>query len=413
MRVFAAAFVLGVLASLAGCGAGAASTPDWFYHWNCNGDSECLATNPTGAPSGTSDEGPNESSCTELLQFAQNFWGMPPATDSCDQDPNGGSGGGGSATVTVSGFSPSSTAPGNNITITGSGFPSSGLTVTVDGVTCTVVTTTSTQVVCTLGAMGDFTGPIVVKTSSGSVTSSASLKVVNHLYGVSASTSQFVAVGGNGTIEMSSDGTTWKTESSGTTNNLYAAAWSSSQGAFVVVGRSGTVLRSTDGINWTPEAVSGNLTDFFAVNWNGSQFVIIGDSLADFTSPDGITWTEHTSIPTSVVYGALAWSGSDYVAVGGTLGGSPAVIKSPDGATWTQVTTTAPNGKQLLAAAFGNSSFVAVGDAETVITSPTAATWTRQTESAVGDLQGLVWSGTQFVAVGFDSSVAASVIVTS
>lgn len=411
-RAFAAVFALGLLASLSGCGAGASSPPDWFYHWSCNGDSQCLGTNPTGAASGTLDEGPNESSCTELLTFAQHFWNMPPATDSCDQNASG-SGGGGSATVTVSGFSPASTAPGNNITITGSGFPTSGLTITVNGVACTVVSATSTQIVCTLGAMGDFTGPITVKTSGGSASSSASLKVVNHLYGVGASTSQFVAVGGSGTIKVSPDGVTWTNRTSNTTKNLYAAAWSSSQGAFVAVGQSGAVLRSTDGINWTQESVLGNSTDFFAVNWNGSQFVIIGDSLANFTSPDGITWTERTSIPIASVYGGLAWSGSEYVAVGGTSGGTPIIIKSPDGITWTQVTTTAPNGNQLLAVAFGNSSFVAVGEAETVVTSPTAATWTHQTESQVGNLQGLVWSGTQFVAVGFDSSVTASVIVTS
>src|SRR5215472_1271804 len=87
-----------MLLALAACGAGGSTSSsgsgDWFYHWNCNGDSECLATNPTGAASGTSDEGPAEAACTPLLQFAQQFWGSA-AVDSCDQNANGSAGGGG------------------------------------------------------------------------------------------------------------------------------------------------------------------------------------------------------------------------------------------------------------------------------------------------------------------------------
>ena len=48
---------------------------NWYYHWNCNGDSDCLATNPTGAASGTLDEGPDEVNCTQLMVFASHFLG--------------------------------------------------------------------------------------------------------------------------------------------------------------------------------------------------------------------------------------------------------------------------------------------------------------------------------------------------
>lgn len=162
------------------------------------------------------------------------------------------------------------------------------------------------------------------------------------------------------------------------------------------------------------ESLGGpNFTDLFAVNWNGAQFVAIGDSLAVFTSPDGITWTEHNTLPISVLYDSLAWSGSEYVTVGGLNGGSPVILKSPDGVTWTQVSTSAPNGNQLLAETFGSGQFVAVGDAETIVTSPDGNTWTPQTDSQVGDLFGITFGNSQFVAVGFDSSVTGSVIVTS
>ena len=78
--------VFGCLA-LAAC----SDPADWYYHWNCNGDPECLTTNPTGQPSGDSDEGPEEVNCTQLMQFRVHFWG-PGALDACDQSPTPGGG---------------------------------------------------------------------------------------------------------------------------------------------------------------------------------------------------------------------------------------------------------------------------------------------------------------------------------
>jgi hypothetical protein len=79
--------------ALAACAGGVAggADDDWYYHWSCNGDPDCLATNPTGQPSGTLNEGPVQVNCTQLMEFARRFWG-PAATNSCDHDPGGGSG---------------------------------------------------------------------------------------------------------------------------------------------------------------------------------------------------------------------------------------------------------------------------------------------------------------------------------
>lgn len=74
-----------------GCGAGAGGSTggngDWFYHWNCNGDPQCLALGPSnvGQASGTLNEGPVYAMCSPLLTFSKKNWHMPPATDSCDQ----------------------------------------------------------------------------------------------------------------------------------------------------------------------------------------------------------------------------------------------------------------------------------------------------------------------------------------
>jgi len=65
---------------------GACQSGSYCYEWNCNGDSECLATNPNGTPTGADDVG-NDPSCNGLLTFGQKFWNIPPATQSCTLTP--------------------------------------------------------------------------------------------------------------------------------------------------------------------------------------------------------------------------------------------------------------------------------------------------------------------------------------
>lgn len=91
----AALFVFAGLVA-AGCGAaggsgsGGGATADWYYHWSCNGDSQCLALGPgaVNQASGTSDLGSGaagESSCRALMTFAARNWGAA-AFDACDQN---------------------------------------------------------------------------------------------------------------------------------------------------------------------------------------------------------------------------------------------------------------------------------------------------------------------------------------
>lgn len=397
LRLMAAALAFASLALLSGCGAGSSSPPDWYYHWNCNGDSECLATNPTGAPSGTLDEGPNESSCTELLQFAQNFWNMPPATDSCDQDASGSSGGG-SATVTISGFSPASTAPGNDVTIDGSGFTSS-TTVTVDGVACTVVSVSGTEIVVTVPGIGDFTGPIVV----GGV-SSTDISIVNHYYGVTSSSNQVVAVGGNTTLSGSTDGATWRTVDLSSSKYLSAIAWSGTS-ALVTVGEAGSIYSNTTGsASYLPQT-SGTSQNLFGVAYSGSLYAAVGANGVILTSPDGATWTARTSHTHNNLAG-VAWCTAQFVAVGN----SGTIDTSPDGVTWTLQSS---GSADFLNGVGCSGSAIAVGTGSDgtggeILSSPDGVSWTPHALSSTNAVYGIAWSGAQFVAVGFGGSAYTS-----
>jgi alpha-tubulin suppressor-like RCC1 family protein len=169
---------------LAACGGGGGGgDKDWYYHFICNGDSECLSLNPLpdGTESGTLNQGPGqggESSCNSLLTFGNINWNIPPAQQWCDHssglNPPGG------FVPTISGFTPSTGAPGDTVTITGTHFPTSAsaVTVTIAGVQAAVTNATSTQLTVTVPTMGNATGPIVVTTSGGSATSADTFSVV-------------------------------------------------------------------------------------------------------------------------------------------------------------------------------------------------------------------------------------------
>jgi NHL repeat len=80
-----------VLAACGGGGAGgggSGSDPHWYYHFICNADSQCLATNFAGASSGTSsDLGPGaggQSGCNSLMTFGNINWNIPPVQQWCD-----------------------------------------------------------------------------------------------------------------------------------------------------------------------------------------------------------------------------------------------------------------------------------------------------------------------------------------
>src|SRR3982751_1655974 len=133
----ASALPLLCILMLAACGSGGNGEPEWYYHFVCNDDPDCLATNFASASSGSSDQGPGNPGyigCQSLMEFGNRFWGTA-AQQWCDNSPSiggpGGDAGVGGAAPTISGFSPMSGAPGTSVTVTGSNFPTNIADITV------------------------------------------------------------------------------------------------------------------------------------------------------------------------------------------------------------------------------------------------------------------------------------------
>ena len=267
------------------------------------------------------------------------------------------------------------------------------------------------------GAGGVTTGPVWSFTTVGGVQPPQPVPGVTwkgidsgtsaHLIEVAWNGTRFVAVGIDGTILHSRDGTAW-TDSSISRGWLRGVASSSTR--FVAVGgrrseesRSaygtiGTILHSRDGITWTEVRPHLDVTEWGGVAWNGERFVAVGTDGWTAHSRDGIAWTAADSGTSRYLIG-VTWTGVQFVAV---ENGGLSVLHSPDGITWAK----APGAPVLWDVAWNGLRFVGVGNrggVGAILHSTDGISWT-DVSGAFGNtlptLRGIAWSGTRFVAVG-------------
>ena len=240
-------------------------------------------------------------------------------------------------------------------------------------------------------------------------------------YGLNFENGRFLAMGYNSTLLSSTDGRTW-TPGTGLSwgQSLYGAAYGN--GRYVLVGgtNSPVVYTSTDGTTWTVRDFGSQGGSLYPMGFNGIAFgdgIFIakgtGYNSGDnrwynvlFTSTDGVTWTRIASTlldSAGTFYDILFAGGRFFV-----TGGSGILVSADKGTTWSNVypkscygigygggvwiATTAgggfisqdgtnwtdfslPTEKTLYDAAYGNNTFIIVGENGTIFqTSPFAGT---------------------------------------
>ena len=237
-----------------------------------------------------------------------------------------------------------------------------------------------------------------------------------NLLGITYGNNTFVTVGYGGVILTSENGITWTERSSGVTDGLTAVAYGNN--TFVAVGYGPTILTSADAITWTGQRAEGcegkgSCEGPGAIVFGNNAFVAVGNPLDPLhagipgntqgvlASPDGITWTEWIgpgSLGFPPSFTGVAYGNSTFVAVGQT----GIVFTSPDGTTWTEQKTLLGRGDSLLGVTYGNSTFVATGTSGAVFTSPEGITWTAQAQplGTGASFNGVTYGNNTFVAVG-------------
>lgn len=194
--------------------------------------------------------------------------------------------------------------------------------------------------------------------------------------------STYIATGDRGSIVISTNGIDWLASTmTGVTASILDTIWTGSQ--FAAVGTQGTILSSTDGTpaNWTVYAhnTPGTAPLLESIAYNGSnQFTVAGNETLIYnnslgTAMDDPSWLTPSS-PLQNLH-SITWDGSRYLVTGdnGTL------LESNDGAGWSPVPTFPVIGNIIFDTAYNGTEYISVGDTGLILSSPTnMATWTDE-----------------------------------
>lgn len=162
-------------------------------------------------------------------------------------------------------------------------------------------------------------------------------------------------------------------------------------GKFVAVG--GGIYSSPDGIAWTPSSTQG----FFGIA-HDSLFVAVGFKGAIATSADGIIWTSRSAGVTLTRLNHIAYGNNSFVAVGDSGYTTGMILTSTNGVTW--ISRSIGNEPSLCGVTYGGNQFVAVGTNGTVLTSTNGITWIQQSSGTSQTLMDITYGNNLFVAVG-------------
>lgn len=172
-------------------------------------------------------------------------------------------------------------------------------------------------------------------------------------------TNLWVTVGSGGVIYSSPDGITWTQRTSPVTQSLNGVHFA--DGLWVAGGDLGTIVTSPDGITWTNRTVtSGTTQSIQEINFFNGRFCYVNSAggFADNTASSivaGTSWTSRSTTVTSTLAGIAASPTTLLI-----TGSAGAIVSSTNGTTFTSRTN---NGATLNGIAFGNNTFVSVGNA--------------------------------------------------
>jgi hypothetical protein len=132
----------------------------------------------------------------------------------------------------------------------------------------------------------------------------------------------------------SSGADTWTTNAG---NYAFDAIdWDDVNDIFVAVGPNGTVANSYNGTNWQPRNSSATFNSLNAVAYGANSFVAVGANGTMVTSANGVNWNPVNPSLTrgslnAITYGATATGENLFLAGGTNTAGGPEVLTSPDG----------------------------------------------------------------------------------
>lgn len=234
---------------------------------------------------------------------------------------------------------------------------------------------------------------------------------------VGSTVPSFVAVGHEGLILISSNGTSWSDESE-PGDTFGAVAYGNK--TYAAVGVNGRITTSTDGETWTERKVTGEDGRLRDITYGGNRFVVVANSGICCFSDDGIEWSYASQVEGSPDLKSIAYGNNTFMTVGHRTEEpcNDVICTSSNGETWNQKFSQELGSDSFCGVAFLNGDFIVLTVLGIVyISDDNGDSWGTGTAISGCDFDGLshITSGNNmFMASGiyFDGSTH-NIILTS
>ncbi|RXT04581.1 immunoglobulin-like domain-containing protein [Ammoniphilus sp. CFH 90114] len=152
--------------------------------------------------------------------------------------------------------------------------------------------------------------------------------------------------------------------------SIRSLVWDGTQ--YVGVGGEGTIFTSVDGQSWE-QSSAGTPNYLTKIIKHADQWIAVGgDTIV--TSSNGQDWEKVSGLPSNLELQDVTWGNGLYVAVGLGNYSDNVILTSPDGINWTPSSFTS----SLATVTWGNQGFIAVGWDGTILTSSNGLSWKKQ-----------------------------------
>jgi photosystem II stability/assembly factor-like uncharacterized protein len=215
----------------------------------------------------------------------------------------------------------------------------------------------------------------------------------------------YVAASNAGVVLTSTNGTTWIAATATNANQaLNGVTYSTALNLWIVVGVAGTIITATDPAGtWTVQT-SGTTQNLNEVTIFNNAIYIVGNTQTLLTSTNG---TSYTSLSAGVTANLVGIAASPTTLL--ITGANGAMASSTDGTTFTSRTN---NSATLNGIAFGNNTFVSVGNSANgsgyIATIGADGTVTRRVSGTTQILNAVESIANNFYAVGLNATILKS-----
>lgn len=203
-------------------------------------------------------------------------------------------------------------------------------------------------------------------------------------------------------------------EAEGATDVSIMSGITSSDDMIVAVGANGTIMTSFDGSNWSEADADDEAIVISEVSFDGNWFIAVGaDKTAEtgivYSSADAEQWTEIAIKDMTAVNGSTEFDGS-IILVGESSEGSAGVEVSADGSSTTEASVPSSAGVLHTVIAI-DGKLIAAGENQTILTSSNGTVWSEASVSGQGSatINALAELNGTWIAVGEDGFAAVSV----